>query len=126
MTNMTEQTTQDLRVNGVLSRLESIIDIENAAIGADPRFDLKQSNALKSRCLYDMTMLFRSISPADLDEQQKILLRTVKSKLDLNHLKVGAHMEAVRGIADMIKETVTASEADGTYSADQFRAYDLT
>ncbi|MDP3525262.1 MAG: hypothetical protein Q8S27_11830 [Hoeflea sp.] len=121
-----EQPSQDLRINGVLARLEAIIDAENAAIGSDPRFDLKQSNALKSRCLYDMTVLFRTINPADLDEQQKNLLGTVKAKLDLNHLKVRAHMEAVRGIADMIKETVTASEADGTYSADQFRAYDLT
>ncbi|MDP2121413.1 MAG: hypothetical protein Q8K28_16070 [Hoeflea sp.] len=121
-----EQPSQDLRINGVLARLEAIIDAENAAIGSDPRFDLKQSNALKSRCLYDMTVLFRTINPADLDDQQKNLLGTVKAKLDLNHLKVRAHMEAVRGIADMIKETVTASEADGTYSADQFRAYDLT
>jgi len=125
MTKVIEKTSQDLRINGVLSRLEAIIDAENAAIGSDPRFDLKQSNALKSRCLYDMTVLFRTINPADLDEQQKNLLGTVKTKLDLNHLKVRAHMEAVRGIADMIKETVTASEADGTYSADQFRTYDL-
>lgn len=126
MTQVIEQPSQDLRINGVLARLEAIIDAENAAIGSDPRFDLKQSNALKSRCLYDMTVLFRTINPADLDDQQKNLLGTVKAKLDLNHLKVRAHMEAVRGIADMIKETVTASEADGTYSADQFRAYDLT
>jgi hypothetical protein len=35
-------------------------------------------------------------------------------------------MEAVRDIADMIKETVAESEADGTYSMDQFRGYDLS
>ena len=123
---MNEQNTHDKRVNGVLSRLEAVIDAENAAIGSDSRFDFKQSNALKSRCLYDMTVLFRGIGPADLDEQQKSLVQTVKAKLDRNHLKVRAHMEAVRDIAEMIKQTVTASEADGTYSADQFRAADLS
>ncbi|WP_291001847.1 hypothetical protein [Hoeflea sp.] len=126
MTQMIEQTSQDQRINGVLSRLEAVIDAENAAIGADPHFNLKQSNVLKSRCLYDMTVLFRGINLSDLDEQQKELLQTVKAKLDRNNLKVRAHMEAVRGIADMIKETVTALEADGTYSADQFRATNLS
>lgn len=123
---MIEPTSQDQRINGVLSRLEAVIDAENAAIGADPRFDLKQSNALKSRCLYDMTIMFRGINLSELDEQQRQLLKTVKTKLDRNNLKVRAHMEAVRDIADMIKQTVAASEADGTYSADQFRAYDLS
>ncbi|MBC7280348.1 hypothetical protein [Hoeflea sp.] len=123
---MIEQTSQYQRINGVLSRLEAVIDAENGAIGADPRFDFKQSNVLKSRCLYDMTVLFRGISPSDLDEQQQDLLQTLKLKLDQNNLKVRAHMEAVRGIADMIKEIFTASQADGTYSADQFRATNLS
>ncbi|KGF69153.1 hypothetical protein LL06_12555 [Hoeflea sp. BAL378] len=123
---MSEPNSHDLRVNGVLSRLEAVIDAENAAIGSDRRFDFKQSNALKSRCLYDMTVLFRVVKPSDLDEQQKNLLATVKAKLDRNQLKVRAHMEAVRDIAEMIKATVTASEADGTYSADQFRTHDLS
>ena len=123
---MIEQTSQHQRINGVLSRLEAVIDAENAAIGTDPRFDIKQSNVLKSRCLYDMTVLFRGISPSELDEQQKDLLKSVKTKLDSNNLKVRAHMEAVCGIADMIKQTVTALEADGTYSADQFRANHLS
>ena len=75
MTQMIEQTSQDQRINGVLSRLEAVIDAENAAIGADPHFNLKQSNVLKSRCLYDMTVLFRGINLSDLDEQQKELLQ---------------------------------------------------
>ena len=126
MTQMIEPNLYDQRINGVLTRLEAVIDMENAALGKDPKFDLKQSNALKSRCLYDMTVLFRGIAPTDLSETQQRLLKNVKSKLDINGTKVRVHMEAVQGIADMIKETVNASEADGTYSEDQFRAYDLT
>ncbi len=123
---MNEPNSHDHRVEGVLLRLEAAVDAENAAIGTDPRFDLKQSNAVKSRCLYDMTMLFKDINPSRLDQAHLRHLKAVKAKLDINNQKVGAHMEAVRGITDMIKETVTESEADGTYSADQFRSYDLS
>lgn len=114
------------RINGVLTRLEAVIDAENAALGTDPKFDLKKSNAVKSRCLYDMTMLFRSVRPSDLDDRHKAHLKTVEQKLSINSRKVHAHMQAVREITDMIKETVAAHEADGTYSADQFMGYDLT
>jgi len=123
---MNEPSSHDPRVEAVLLRLEAVVDTENASIGADPKFDLKQSNALKSRCLYDMTMLFKGINPDRLDKAHIAHLKTVKAKLDVNSLKVGAHMAAVRGIAEIIKDTVARSEADGTYSADQFRSYDLS
>jgi len=123
---MNEPSCHDPRVEAVLQRLEAVVDAENASIGTDPKFNLKQSNALKSRCLYDMTMLFKGISPDRLDQAHLNHLKSVKAKLDVNSLKVGAHMAAVRGIAEMIKDTVTESEADGTYSADQFRSYDLS
>lgn len=119
-------TSHDHRIVGVLSRLEAIIDAENAAIGSDPEFDIARSNSIKSRCLYDMTMLFNGTRPADLEPAHQSHLETVKSKLRINNMKVKAHMEAVRDIADMIKETVAAHEADGTYSEDQFRAADLS
>ena len=125
MTQLSDANSPESRLNGVLSRLEAVIDAENAAIGTDSRFDFKQSNALKSRCLYDMTVRFRGVAPSDLNEQQKLQLQQLKAKLDINSTKVRVHMESVQGIADLIKETVNASEADGTYSEDQFRAYDL-
>lgn len=49
----------DYRIKTVLSRLEMIIDNENDRIGRDSGFDLKVSNAHKSRCLYELTTLFR-------------------------------------------------------------------
>ncbi|MEM5494487.1 hypothetical protein [Hoeflea sp. AS16] len=123
---MSEMNSHDHRIIGVLSRLEAVIDAENAAIGADPEFDITRSNTIKSRCLYDMTMLFNGIRPEDLEPEHKAHLETVRAKLQINNLKVRAHMEAVRDIADMIKETVAAWEADGTYSADQFKAIELS
>ena len=123
---MIETGFHDQRISGALSRLEAVIDAENRAIGTDLNFDLKQSNALKSRCLYDMTMLFKDIRADDLKPHHKDHLKKVQAKLAANSLKVRAHMEAVREITDMIKDTVAAHEADGTYSADQFRGYDLS
>jgi hypothetical protein len=61
---MSDLNTQDHRIVGVLSRLEAVIDAENAAIGQDPDFDVSRSNSIKSRCLYEMTMLFNGIRPA--------------------------------------------------------------
>jgi len=123
---MSDLNSNDHRIIGVLSRLEAVIDAENAAIGTDPKFDLVRSNSIKSRCLYDMTMLFNSVRPGTIEPEHKGHLETVRAKLSINNLKVKAHMEAVREIAEMIKETVAAAEADGTYSEDQFRAHELS
>ncbi len=121
---MSELNSHDHRIIGVLSRLEAVIDAENAAIGVDANFDLVRSNSIKSRCLYDMTMLFNGIRTGDLEPEHQAHLETVRVKLNINSLKVKAHMEAVRDIAEMIKETVAAWEADGTYSENQFRVPD--
>ncbi|EDQ34615.2 hypothetical protein HPDFL43_00420 [Hoeflea phototrophica DFL-43] len=123
---MTEAHTQDQRIQLVLSRLETVIDAENKALGVERDYDLKRSNALKSRCLYDMTMLFKNIRPGQLAPGHKRRLDSVRAKLDVNQAKVKAHMDAVRDIADMIKESVAESEADGTYSAEQFQGYSLS
>lgn len=123
---MSDLNTQDHRIVGVLSRLEAVIDAENAAIGQDPDFDVSRSNSIKSRCLYEMTMLFNGIRPDDIEPEHRQHLETVREKLKINNIKVKAHMEAVRDIAEMIKETVAAWEADGTYSEDQFRASRLS
>ena len=122
---MSEPNFHDQRFAGVLARLEAVIDAENGALGTDLAFDMKQSNVTKSRCLYEMTMLFREITPDYLKPEQKDHLKTVKAKLDTNNTRVKAHMEAVREVADTIKRTVAASETDGTYSADQFRSYEF-
>lgn len=123
---MSDLNSHDHRIFGVLSRLEAVIDAENAAIGTDSGFDLTRSNSIKSRCLYDMTMLFNGVRPENLEPEHKNHLESVRAKLEINNLKVKAHMEAVSDIAYMIKETVAAWEADGTYSEDQFRAHELS
>ena len=112
---------QDYRIKSVLGRLEMIIDNENNRIGTDPEFDLKVSNAHKSRCLYELSMLFRDTDPAELAVAHIEQLHGLKKKLVVNARRVEAHLEAVRAVADILRNAVQNADADGTYSQEQFR-----
>ncbi|MBB4567295.1 MULTISPECIES: hypothetical protein [Rhizobium] len=116
-----EVISNDYRIKSVLGRLEMIIDNENSRIGTDPEFDLKVSNAHKSRCLYELSMLFRDTNPAELAVAHIEQLHGLKKKLVLNARRVEAHLEAVRAVADILKNAVQNADADGTYSQEQFR-----
>jgi hypothetical protein len=110
----------DYRIKSVLGRLELIIDNENNRIGKDAEFDLKVSNAHKSRCLYELSMLFRDTDPAEMAAVHIEQLHGLKKKLVLNARRVEAHLEAVRAVAEILKNAVQDQDADGTYSQEQF------
>ena len=112
--------TQDHRIKTVLGRLEMIVDNENQRIGSDPQFDLKVSNAHKSRCLYELTMLFRSTDPEELAGAHIDQMHTLKEKLALNARRVEAHLHAVRAVADILKNAARDADGDGTYTQEQF------
>jgi len=115
-----EIVSSDYRIKSVLGRLERIIDNENERIGNDHEFDLKVSNAHKSRCLYELTMLFRDSDPKDLAVGYIGQVHALKKKLALNARRVEAHLSAVRAVADLLKNAVQDADADGTYSQEQF------
>ncbi len=119
-----EIVSNEYRIKSVLGRLEMIIDNENTRIGNDPQFDLKVSNAHKSRCLYELSMLFSDTDPAELAASHLEQLHGLKKKLTLNARRVEAHLEAVRAVADILKNAVQDADADGTYSQEQFVARD--
>lgn len=121
-----EQVAGDFRIRAVIGRLEAVLDHENERLGIDTSLNLNHTNALKSRCLYEMTMLLKDAGSRGADPVIAVELETVKQKLELNARRVKAHMEAVREVTDILREAVVAAEDDGTYSADQFMAYDLT
>ncbi|SMC84882.1 hypothetical protein [Rhizobium sp. RU36D] len=110
----------DYRIKSVLGRLEMIVDNENERIGKDPEFDFKVSNAHKSRCLYELTMLFRDLTPADFAAGYVEQMQSLKKKLALNERRVEAHLSAVRAVADILKNAIQDADADGTYSQEQF------
>lgn len=110
----------DYRIKSVLGRLELIIDNENDRIGKDPEFDLKVSNAHKSRCLYELTMLFRDTDQQEIARSYMEQMKTLRKKLTTNAKRVQAHLDAVRAVADILKSAVQDADADGTYSQEQF------
>jgi len=116
----TEVMSSDYRIKSVLGRLELIIDNENDRIGRDPQFDLKVSNAHKSRCLYELSSLFRDTDPTQLASAHIDQLHGLKKKLALNARRVEAHLEAVRAVAEILKNAEQDADADGTYSQEQF------
>jgi len=115
-----EVVSSDYRIKTVLGRLEMIIENENQRIGNDPDFDFKVSNAHKSRCLYELTMLFRSADPKELAANHVEQLHALKAKLKVNARRVEAHLNAVRTVADLLKNAVRDADGDGTYTQEQF------
>ena len=115
-----EVVSNDYRIKTVLGRLEMIIDNENQRIGRDPEFDLKVSNAHKSRCLYELTMLFRGTNPKELATGHINQMHNLKDKLALNARRVEAHLHAVRAVADLLKNAARDADDDGTYTQEQF------
>lgn len=115
-----EVVSQEHRIKSVLGRLEMIIDNENQRIGLDPKFDLKVSNAHKSRCLYELTMLFRGTDPKEIAVGHIDQMHSLKAKLAQNARRVEAHLHAVRAVADLLKNAARDADGDGTYTQEQF------
>ncbi|MBB4184016.1 hypothetical protein [Sinorhizobium terangae] len=115
----------DVRIRNVLGRLEMIIDNENSRIGVDPDFDIKTSNAHKSRCLYELTMLHRDAIPGEISPAFVSQTRHLRNKLRINSQKVEAHLEAVRSVVDLLKTAAQDADADGIYTEAQFRYSDF-
>ncbi|WP_377294038.1 hypothetical protein [Rhizobium sp. SG2393] len=111
----------DMRIRNVLGRLEMILDNETSRIGVDPTFDIKTSNAHKSRCLYELSLLNRQTEAADLPKSFEDRTRSIQRKLEENALRIEAHMEAVRSVVDILKTALHDAEADGIYTQEQFR-----
>ncbi len=120
-TEFMEIVSNDHRIKTVLGRLEMIVDNENQRLGTDAEFDLKVSNAHKSRCLYELTMLFRSTDPKELATVHIEQMHHLKDKLAVNARRVEAHLHAVRAVADLLKNAAREADGDGTYTEEQFR-----
>ena len=116
-----EEPFKDIRLRTVLGRLEMIIDNENERIGTDMKFDIKASNVHKSRCLYEPTVLCRDTQPGEFPQGFASHMKMMKQKLQVNARRLEAHMNAMRTVADILRDAVQENEGDGTYTQEQFR-----
>ena len=110
----------DYRIQAVLGRLEAVIDHENESIGKQPDFDFKLSNAHKSRCLYELSMLMRDVDGLQIASEHRQQIVDIREKLEINTRRVDANLRAVKAVVDLLKTAQKNAEDDGTYSVQQF------
>lgn len=107
-------------LSAILERIEKAIEEETAGIRSEPRFDIKASNARKSRHLYELSRAMDGVGAAALAAEQKEGIIRLRKKLVENEAVLRAHLAAVGEVAGLIQDAIERSEADGTYSAFEF------
>jgi hypothetical protein len=104
----------------IIGRIEEAVDDETAGIRANSSFDLKASNARKSRCLYELNRAMKGIGQVELLAEHREGLTRLRHKLAKNEAAILAHLSAVTEVANLLKNAIQHAEADGTYSASEF------
>ena len=104
----------------IMRRIEETIDAETTAIRTDPAFDLKASNARKSRHLYELNKALKGANEEGLTSAHRDALLRLRAKLAANEATIKAHMSAVSEVAALLRETIEQAQTDGTYSERAF------
>lgn len=104
----------------IIGRIEEVVDEETAAIRTDVGFDLKASNARKTRYLYELSRAMKGLTEADIKAHYATGIRRLRDKLARNEAALLAHLSAVGEVAALLQNAIRHSEADGTYSEGEF------
>lgn len=104
----------------IINRIEEAVDEETASIKTDMNFDLKASNARKSRCLYELSKATKGVDAHRLIAEQRDAIVRLRDKLARNEAAIRAHLSAVNEVASLIQGAIQRAEADGTYSEGEF------
>lgn len=107
-------------LGAIIVRIEAVVEEETAGLRADPAFDLKASNARKSRHLYELNRAVKGNDPNELLAQHREGLERLRQKLARNEAAILAHLNAVNEVATLLKNAIQNAETDGTYSAGEF------
>ncbi len=107
-------------LDALIGRIGEAVEEETAAIRANPRFDLKASNARKSRCLYELNRAMKGMGQVEFAERHRDGLVSLQEKLSRNEQAILAHLSAVTEVANLLKNAIQQAKADGTYSAGEF------
>jgi hypothetical protein len=107
-------------LSAIIGRIEEAIEEETAAIRSDPAFDVKASNARKSRHLYELNRAMKGLSQADVLNEHRDALIRLRGKLADNEKALRAHLSAVAEVASLIRDAIQRADTDGTYSAREF------
>jgi hypothetical protein len=107
-------------LSAIIGRIEEAIEQETAAIRSDPGFDIKASNARKSRHLYELNRAMKGLSQATVLSEHRDALLRLRGKLSENEKALRAHLSAVAEVASLIRDAIQQADTDGTYSAREF------
>lgn len=107
-------------VAAIISRIEDAVVEETAAIRSDVNFDVKASNARKSRYLYELTRATKGLVEGEFPSELKVGVERLRDKLVANERAILAHLSAVTEVAALLRDAIQRSETDGTYSANEF------
>lgn len=104
----------------IIGRIEEAVEEETASIRNNSGFDIKASNARKSRYLYELNRAIKNVERPHLLEEHREGLIRLRQKLAKNEAAILAHLNAVKEVANLLKNAIQHAEADGTYSAGEF------
>ena len=109
-----------MNLSAIIGRIEETVEAETVSIRTDVRFDIKASNARKSRYLYELNKAVSGLGAAVLREEHKDGIIRLREKLAANEAAILAHLNAVTEVAALMQDAIERAEADGTYSANGF------
>jgi hypothetical protein len=115
-----EQTVPAVNLGSLIGRIEEAITEETTAIRTDIRFDIKASNAKKSRYLYELTRALKGAGRSEVPAEYRDGLIRLRDKLADNEAAIRAHLNAVNEVATLMQNVIQHAENDGTYSAGEF------
>jgi hypothetical protein len=116
----TDAGTALMNLSAIISRIEETVEAETSSIRTDVRFDIKGSNARKSRYLYELNKAVSGLGGTVLREEHRGDIIRLREKLAANERAILAHLNAVSEVADLMQDAIQRAENDGTYSAREF------
>lgn len=109
-----------MNLSAIIGRIEETVEAETASIRTDVRFDIKSSNARKSRYLYELNKAIGNLNGITLPNEHRDHIIRLRGKLAANEAAILAHLNAVSEVAALMQDVIQRAEADGTYSANEF------
>ena len=99
----------------IVRRLRACVEAETAAVRAAAGYDLRASNARKSRLLYELGRIGRTGGAASAGSESRDELMALSRALSDNESVLSAHLSAVSEVAGILQNAIQREDADGTY-----------
>lgn len=103
------------QLKALFARVGATIEAETNALRKNPAAGLSGSNARKNRCLYELNLVSREITPADMDDEVRAELLALRKKVAENGAVLRACMTATQDVINILGDAIVRAESDGTY-----------